>query len=280
MIIGAHFSIAKGFLGALKDAVNTGANTAQIFSKNPMAAKYRLVHEDEAKEISEWNDREKIKKIFIHASYLINASRPMDEKDFAFRSLFEDIKNIDALGGEGVILHMGKSVDIGEAKAEETFIKNIRNLAEKTKDLRAKIIIENTAGAGTELGFHFEDIGRILKKIGFSDKVKMCLDTAHSFGAGYDWRNEEETKKNLKKLDELIGIENIACVHLNDSKKILDSRADRHADIGEGEIGEAGLRNFVKTILKMKDDVPFILETPGEKVSYEEQIKKVKGWAL
>ena len=279
--VGAHFSIAKGYKSAFSDAVSVGASAAQIFSKNPMAARFRKVTKEESKEVKDFNAKNHIDYTVIHASYLLNFARPLEEDSFPIKSLIEDLHNADMLGADGVILHSGKSLTMEKSEAEDNFVTNIKTVLEKTANLKAKIIIENTAGQGTETGFLLADMERVFKKLDKDKRVKFCFDTAHAYGAGYDLKNAKSAEKIAKEIDNTLGIKNIACIHLNDSKKELGSRVDRHEDIGHGAIGEAGLKSFIKAIFKENAKaIPLILETPQGFESYEDQIKKVKRWEI
>ncbi|MCR4284398.1 MAG: deoxyribonuclease IV [Parcubacteria group bacterium] len=279
--VGAHFSIAKGYKTAFSDAVSVGASAIQIFSKNPMAAKFRKVTEKESEEVKEFKSKNNIKYAVIHASYLLNFARPLEENSFPMKSLAEDLCNADKLGAEGVVLHSGKSLTMDKGEAEDNFVANIKIVLEKTAGLKAKIIIENTASQGTEMGFLLPDLERVFKKLGKDKRVKFCFDTAHAYGAGYDLWNTKSAEKVAEEIDKTIGIKNIACIHLNDSKKELGSRVDRHEDIGHGTIGKEGLKSFIKAIFKKSDKpVPLILETPQDFESYLDQIKKVKNWVI
>lgn len=277
--IGAHFSIAGGFKQAFEEAVSIGASAMQVFSKAPVFFKLREVTSEETKEVKNLKNRKRIKYAVIHSSYLLNFAHPPNENHFARKSLAEDLENAEKLGADGAVLHLGKSLKMDAGEAEDNFVENIRLILDKTNGLKSKLILENTAGQGTEMGFRLDDLARIYKKLGGHKRVKFCFDTAHAFGAGYDMRDEKAVKKTVKEIDKQLGIKNIACIHLNDSKKELGSRVDRHQDIGYGTISEAGLRLFVKEILEKSGRIiPLILETPQGFDSYEKQIKKVRKW--
>lgn len=279
--IGAHFSIAKGYKNTFSDAVSVGASVVQLFSKNPMSARFRKVTEEESQEVNDFKARNSIKYAVIHASYLLNFARPFEEDSFPIKSLVEDLYNADMLGAGGVILHSGKSLTMDKGEAEDNFVTNIKTVLNKTVGLRAKIIIENTAGQGTETGFLLADLERVFKKLDNNKRVKFCFDTAHAYGAGYDLHNAKSAEKVVEEIDKTIGIKNIACIHLNDSKKDLGSRVDRHEDIGRGTIGDEGLKSFVKALFtRAGGAIPLILETPQGFDTYKDQIKKVKGWIV
>lgn len=277
--IGAHFSVAKGFLSAFEEAVLIGASAMQIFAKSPMQAKFRLVESGEAEAVRNFPQRKEIKSLVIHASYLLNFAKPVSPDGFQIKSLAEDVLNAEALGGDGAIIHLGKSVGMEKREAIKNYVENIKKVVEKTGGSKAAIILENTAGQGSEFGFLFEELGEIYKAVGEKKRVKVCIDTAHAFGVGYDWRGLKKCKEALAILDKNIGIRNITCVHFNDSKKPLGSRVDRHEDIGHGAIGIEGLKNFVSELRNLGgESIPLVLETPEAFNKYEEQIEAVKSW--
>jgi deoxyribonuclease-4 len=274
--IGAHYSIKDGYLSAFKLALIDGADALQIFAKSPASAKLRAVTKEEAKEVSELEGRDKIKSLVIHGSYLINlAQKELGADSYQIKSLAEDMRNAEALGGDGAIVHMGKALGQDNELAINNFVKNIHTLLKATEGVTAKIMIENTAGQGTEMGHDIKELGEIYKQIGNTKRVKICLDTAHAFGAGYDIA--KDTEAVVAEIDKLIGVKNIGCIHLNDSKKPLNSRVDRHADIGAGEIGSNGLVEFAKALEKAGGEhIPLILEVPQESADYKSQIEKLR----
>ena len=274
--IGAHYSIKDGYIGAFKIALEDGADALQIFAKSPASAKLRSVTKDEAEEVSSWSERKKIRSLIIHGSYLINlAEKELGADSYQIKSLAEDMRNAEALGGDGAIVHMGKSLGKPTEQAIDNFVKNIHTLLKETDGVNAKIIIENTAGQGTEMGHDLKELALIYKKIADKKRVKICIDTAHAFGAGYDVSKKPEDV--ILEIDSLVGIANIACIHLNDSKKILNSHVDRHADLDAGEIGLKGLSAFAKELSRAGgEDIPLILEVPQETAYYKSQIKKLR----
>ncbi len=275
--VGAHFPVAKGFLGAFEEAVSIGAEAMQIFAKSPMQARLKSVTKEDAEAVKNFPDRNKIKSLVVHASYLLNFAKPISPDGYEIKSLTEDVFNAEALGGDGVIIHMGKSVGMDKNEAIKNYVENIKKVIKETNGSRASIILENTAGQGSEFGFLFEEFGQIYRAIDDNKRVKICLDTAHSFAAGYDWRDKGLAEKALLDLDKNIGIKNVACVHFNDSKKPLGSRVDRHEDIGCGTIGLVGLKTFINELADCGgENIPLILETPQGHFSYEEQILAVK----
>lgn len=271
-------SISKGLSGAFIDCVKIGGTAMQIFAKSPMRSALKKFNKEEISKLNKTKEKNNIKFSVIHASYLLNFSKKLKKNSYEINSLVEDIENSELMGGNGVVVHMGKSLDMNTNEAIENFVNNINIVIERTKTASSKIILENTAGQGTELGYKLDELGKIFKKIG-SKKVGVCIDTAHAFGAGYNLANEDGVLGFIKEIEENIEIKNISCIHFNDSKKPVGSKVDRHQDIGEGEIGIEGLKIFYKELSKKSNHkIPFILETTEEYLSYENQLKIIKSW--
>ena len=272
-------SVGSGYLEAFRMAVSIGADALQIFAKSPMQAKLRSITGEESKSVKDFESRNKVRSLVVHASYLLNFSKSVSVDSHEIKSLVEDVFNSEALGGVGAVVHLGKGLSLSKKEAIANYADNIKMVIEKTDGLNSDVILENTAGQGTEIGFRLDELGDIYKKIGNKKRVKFCLDTAHMFGAGYDLRDSKAVKNSLDEIDKFIGIENIACIHFNDAKKPLASRVDRHEDLGRGQIGEDGLRSFVMELRRLGgENIPLILETPEGFDSYEKQIKKIKSW--
>ena len=274
--IGAHYSIAKGFAGAFSAAHKDGATALQIFAKSPMQAKYRSVHPDEAAEVSALPFRASLGCTVIHASYLINLAKPEAADSFSIRSVVEDLQSSDALHAQGVVLHMGKSLERKLSDAEDTYEKNIRAVIAHSKDSLSPLLLENTAGQGTEMGWNLDSYVAFLKRFKDTPRVKSCIDTAHLFAAGENI--EKDPKGVAHKLIDLLGTHTVVAVHLNDSKKECGSRVDRHEDIGYGAIGEKSLATFVRELHTLDPHIAFILETPQTSSTYREQIETVTRW--
>lgn len=278
--LGAHMSVSKGYAAAFEEALAIGGSALQIFAKSPMQSRLRAVTDEEAAAIAAVPGRKEILSAIIHASYLLNFAKPMEADNYQIKSLAEDIVNSHQIGGEGAVVHMGKTLEMDPSEAEANYVKNIEIALEQTKQVKTKVILENTAGQGSEMGYRIPDYGRIFKKLHRNNKKRVgsCIDTAHLFGGGYDLSSDAGVSECLKELHEHVGIENITCIHFNDSKKPVGSRVDRHQDIGRGMIGDPGLKLLAQKLLKEHPDLPLILETPEEFDPYAEQIKKIKSW--
>jgi deoxyribonuclease IV len=276
LYVGAHASIAMGYEASMKSIDVIGGNAVQVFLKNPRGRVGKLFDLDEARSAKNYL-RENEMFLVGHCSYLLNFAK--DPKDFpwAVESLVDDMIRTSEIGGVGVVLHIGKYLDLEKEVAFENIKKSVSEVLYKTPD-DVKVIFENTAGQGTEVGFKFEELGRIYDLFSVDEKrrIGFCLDTCHSHAAGYDLSSSDGVRVWIDEFEKYIGWGKVVCIHLNDAQKEAGSRVDRHADLLEGTIGEEGFRSVVKFAYAMK--VPLILETPAKSSSYEEQIKLVKSW--
>lgn len=276
MNFGAHFSIKDGIVGAAKEAAEYGATTFQIFSRNPRGRSSKKITSEEIAKAEEIRKQNGIKTFYVHTPYYTNLASPKQSTwGMSIGSIVADLKIADEIGSGFFVMHighhMGKGIDFGIKRV----ISGLQSIAEKDKS-KTKILLEITAGQGTEVGNTFEEIGNIIGGAKLPDhKIGMVFDTAHAFGAGYDLRTPEAVDKTMKELNEEIGFDKLQLIHCNDSAVPLGSHKDRHEHIGKGEIGDEGFLALVNyPALKDKD---FIVETkePGRK----EDIAKLKKMA-
>ena len=259
VLLGAHISIAGGVDKALLRGSKIGCSTIQIFTKNNNRWKANPLLKDNIKRFIALSEKTKINRIFAHTSYLINLSSPnktMFRK--SYKSFFEEIERCEILQIPYIVVHpgstLGKSLEAGIDTISEAFNKI---LSEK-KDTDVMICIETTAGQGSSIGFRFEHIAEILEKT--DNRIGVCIDTCHIFAAGYDFRDKKSYNKTFKKFNEIIGFKNLKVIHINDSKRELGSRIDRHEHIGEGYIGIKAFELLMNDA-KLRG-IPKILETP------------------
>ena len=238
----------------------------------------RAITDEEKAAVASAPHRDSIQSIVIHASYLLNFAKILSKERYEMKSLVEDITNSEQLGGDGAVLHMGKMLKELPEVAEKLFIEHIKEAVEKTDGMKSAVILENTAGQGTEMGWQLTDYGRIFHALKKEKRVRCCIDTAHLMGAGYNLHEASGVEKTIKELEEHVGFSHIACIHFNDSKKEAGTRVDRHQDIGHGTIGLEGLRLFATEVFKRGPTIPLILETPEEHIPYSEQINIVRSW--
>lgn len=274
LCVGAHASISMGLDKALQSISAMGGNSVQIFLKSPRSRHSKPLDEDNAKLAKKFLEEN---NMFLvgHCSYLLNFAKDYEKDPWPVDSLIDDMARIEICGGVGVVLHIGKYLDMDKGVALSNIKKAVSYIILKTN---TKVIFENTAGQGTEIGFRFEELKEIYDMFSDDEKERIgfCLDTCHSFAAGYDLSNGEGIKEWFETFDSLIGWNKVICIHFNDAKRECGSRVDRHQDIGKGFIGESGLKQVAQ--LAKNTNKPLILETTSEFMTYKEQIDMIKAW--
>lgn len=263
-LIGAHLSIAKGLHHALYEAKAYGCTALQIFTKNASTWKERTLDQDEIDRFDQARKKTGIIEIASHTSYLINLATPEKSKHvLSCNALVNELTRSSVLDIPYIVLHPGSHMGKGENKGISKIADSINEIFAQTHSINTRLLLETTAGQGFGLGHSFEQLASIMDKIENQDRIGICLDTSHIFAAGYDIRTEEPYLETIKAFDGIIGLKNLFVIHLNDSKKKLGSRVDRHEHIGEGYIGI----NLFKLLMNDKRfrDVPKIIETPKNK---------------
>jgi deoxyribonuclease IV len=262
-MFGSHLSIAGGLHNALLEAERLGFDIVQIFTKNQQQWRVPPLPEEQIRLWKENARRLKFKKTVSHASYLINLASPDDLLWQKSVDLFiEEISRCALLGIPYLVIHPGAHMGAGE----EVGLKRVAaalDVAHATANVEGvTTCLEITAGQGSSVGHRLEHLAGIIDRAKCGKRLGVCLDTAHLFAAGYDFRGRKYAAFR-KEVDRLLGIRRVKVLHLNDSKKDLGSRVDRHDHIGHGKIGLEGFRPFVRD--KAFASIPKILETPKEK---------------
>jgi deoxyribonuclease-4 len=262
MRIGFHISIAGGFRQVVQRARDRQCETIQLFLRNPRGWKYKPLDQDDVVIFKQEVQRERISPVFVHMPYLPNLASP-DKRLFerSVDSMIEDLKRSEKIGAQFLIMHVGSSKNKKEGMRR--MIRGINRALARVKN-KVKLILENTAGSGNELGYTFKQIKEIIAGTDQEKRMGMVFDTAHGFEAGYDMRTKEGVNKTIEECDRLLGLDRLYLIHLNDSRTKLGSRKDRHWHIGKGEIGDG-----MKYILNHPalQEKPFIMETPRTSVN-------------
>lgn len=268
-LMGAHTSTAGGVSKAVDLAEKLNFSAMQIFSKNNNRWLAKQLGETEIESFRRRLAESKIGFVVVHDSYLINLCSSNEDLLFKSREAFiDELLRCELLGIPYLNFHPGAHGGMGEDKGLKLIAESLNTVHQKTKDYKVSSMLEVTAGQGTSLGYSFEQIRKIIDLVDDKKRMSVCIDTAHIFAAGYDIRTPEEYKKVMKEFDDIIGLNLLKCFHINDSKKELGSRVDRHAHIGEGFIGKKGFTNIMND--KRLADVPKILETPKGKEQLED----------
>ena len=261
MRLGAHMSIAGGVDKAIDRAESVGCEAVQIFTKNNNQWKARPIPAEQAERFQARLEETGIGPVVAHDSYLINLASSDDalwEKSTeAFRV---ELERCETLGIPYLVAHPGSHTGAGEDVGLRRVADALNRLHDELPGYRVRTLLETTAGQGTALGATFEQLARITADLRAPERVGYCFDTCHVFAAGYDLRTPDTYAETMATFDAVLGLANLCAVHLNDSKRGLGSRVDRHAHIGEGEIGLAGFRNLVND--DRLRDLPGLLETP------------------
>lgn len=261
-MFGSHLSIAGGMHNAILKAEGFGMETVQVFTKNQQQWKCKPLEESAIAEWKRHSFRVGYGQTVSHDSYLINLASPDSKLWGASIDLFvEEMTRCELLGIPWLVTHPGAHVGEGEEKGLKRVAKALDEVHARMKGAKTVTCLEITAGQGTCLGCKLEHLAEIIDQVKAPERLAVCLDTAHLFAAGYDFRGRKYDSF-MKEVDKVVGRERVKVLHLNDSKKELGSRVDRHDHIGRGHIGIEGFAGWVRD--RAFKDVPKILETPKE----------------
>jgi deoxyribonuclease IV len=260
MLIGAHLSPAGGPANAVARGVERGCDAIQIFNQNPRAWKPTVYSDEQVAAFREAMDNSRVDALLIHAVYLLNpASDTKEFRDKTRTSLIASLRAGDALGAHAVVLHPGSAKAGKVGPAIKRAGKVIAQALSESE--HCPLHLENTAGAGGTLGRSFEELADLIHAAGGSKRLGLCLDSCHLFASGFDIRTEEGLTQVLDDCFEIVGKGRLGSLHLNDSQEPLGSNRDRHADVGEGELGNRGCAVFLSE--PRFQDLPLVLETHG-----------------
>lgn len=269
--IGAHVSIAKGFKKAAQISVDIGANTFQFFSRNPRGGNAKEFNEKDMAAFHDIREKNNFGKLLAHAPYTMNlAAANEDTYEFAKMVIKEDVKRMDSIGVEYICFHPGSHVGSGVEEGTRKIIEGLNQAI--TGDENITVLLETMSGKGTEIGRSFEELKAIIDGVEHNERIGVCMDTCHIFSAGYDIVNDLDGV--LDEFDRIIGLDRLKTIHLNDSMMPFGKNKDRHAGIGEGEIGMKALLEVVNHP-KLRE-IPFFLETPYDDEGHGREIAMLK----
>jgi deoxyribonuclease-4 len=261
MLIGAHVSQSGGLVKAVTRGVERGAQAIQIFNQSPRMWRPTQYSEDDYAEFREALGKSAIKSVLIHAVYLLNcASEDREIREKSLQSLTQSLRVGDGIGAAGVVLHAG-SAKRGEVPEAITRAGKVIREALKASE-RCELHLEDTAGAGGTLGRSFEELAALLDAAGGDDRLGICLDSCHLYASGYDISTADGLREALGQCDRAVGLKRLRSLHMNDSMTPLGSNRDRHALLGQGELGERGCAVFLSE--PKFDRLPCVLETGEE----------------
>ena len=261
MILGAHESIAGGLEKALYRGRDATCDTIQIFNKSNARWQARPLTETDIDRFLTAIDETGVSVACAHASYLINLASPDPALLTKSRdALTIELERCTRLGIAHLVIHPGAHVGSGEEAGLHRISESINAVLESSPDNTCCVCLETTAGQGSTLGHTFEHLAAIIGGVKNDDMVSICLDTCHVFAAGYDLATREGHEQTMRTLEQVVGLDRLAVIHLNDSKTECGSHKDRHEHIGKGHIGQKGFGFLVND--NRLQDVPMILETP------------------
>ncbi len=261
MLLGVQVSTQGKIYEALERAYQLGCNTMQIFSRNPQRWRDSPLAPEDIAEFNRRQEKLKIRPLFIHIPYLINLASPNPRLyNASIDAYIEDILEADTLRADYIVTHMGSHKETSERSGLKRLIQALNAILDSTKAVKVGILLENTAGSGSWLGYKFSHQKEVIQGLNNRERVGLCLDTAHAYLAGYDIATKEGLGKMLDEIDKLVGVSFLKLIHLNDAKDKLNTHRDRHEHIGKGFIGLEGMRRIINH--PELRNVPFILETP------------------
>ncbi len=265
--IGCHLSSSKGFAAMGRQALELGADTFQFFTRNPRGSKAKELDPADAAALVELLAEHRFAPIIAHAPYTLNLCGA-EEKNRAFArdTMSDDLRRLEFVPGQYYNFHPGSHVGQGMETGITQIAEGLNAIL--TPELHTTVLLETMAGKGSEVGGRFEELRAILDRVELSEKMGICLDTCHVSDGGYDIIHDLDGV--LTEFDRRIGLNRLKAIHLNDSKNPPGSRKDRHACIGEGEIGLEALTQIVRH--PALRDLPFCLETPNELPGYQREI--------
>lgn len=273
LLIGGHISAAGGVQLSPERAAKFSFRTFQIFSKNQMQWKAKPLSDEDAKKFREEVKARKMTGIMIHASYLLNMATPKPElKSKVLDAFAEELRRADILGIDYLTFHPGSANGTTEQDALKNIAENLNELIDRKQE--CTILLETSAGQGKTVGHTFEQLAEIMDQVDYKDRVGICFDTCHVFAAGYDIKSTNGYGETMDNFKSLIGLEKLKGFHLNDSKKAINSRVDRHEQIGDGLLGLDGISNFVND--KRLRGKSMIMETPLGEAGYGKDLQNLE----
>lgn len=277
--IGAHTSAAGGVHRAAEQAAEIGCNALQVFTRSPRMWRGTAPSRDSIDRLGEIRRQHDLHPLAVHGSYLTNlAAADLSILEKSIRSFQLELGNARAIGADYLIIHPGSARGQSRARAVDGFAEALAVAQQEFEWGRLRLLLENTAGGGATLGRSFSELAALRAAVSARCEAPLgfCIDTAHCFEAGYDVSSEQGLRDTIREMKEYLGLEHVHVLHANDSKTALGSNSDRHASIGEGQIGSDAFARMLRHPQLRKK--PFILETPLIDESHRENVRRL--WCL
>ncbi|WP_314621091.1 deoxyribonuclease IV [uncultured Selenomonas sp.] len=269
--IGCHLSSAGGFLAMGKTAVKLDADVFAFFTRNPRGGRAKPLDSDDVRAFSSYREEHGIGTLVAHAPYTMNACAAKEGlRAFAREAMADDLARLENIPNTLYNFHPGSHVQQGTEKGIELIAELLNEVLSPSQ--KTLVLLETMAGKGTEIGRSFEELAAIIDRVNCKEKLGVCLDTCHIWDAGYDIVDDLDGV--LDKFDRVIGLSHLHAIHLNDSLNVRAARKDRHARIGEGELGLQALTRVIRHP-KLRH-LPFILETPNDDAGYAREIAMLR----
>ena len=269
--IGCHLSSSDGFLAMGKTALTIEADVFQFFTRNPRGSRAKAIDPADAAALMKLMEEKEFPCILAHAPYTLNPCSATEKtREFARMTMKDDLERMEYTPGQYYNFHPGSHTGQGSDKGVRLITDLLNELLKPEQT--TTVLLETMSGKGTEVGRNFEELAAIIQGVELKDKIGVCLDTCHIWDGGYDIVNDLDGV--LQKFDDVVGLERLKTIHLNDSLNVQSSHKDRHAAIGQGEIGlEAMVRIINHPALR---NLPFFLETPNDLEGYHREINLLR----
>jgi len=278
LLLGAHMPTSGGLGNAIRNGKTIGCTAVQVFTSSPQQWKSKPVSDEMAADFRSACSDTGITQVVSHDSYLINLCAPDPEKRIqSIEGIKGEMERCHKYGIAYVVSHMGAHVGQGEEAGLAAVVESTRQVLDETPE-SVTICMETTAGQGTSLMAKFEQLELIIEQLKGHRRLSICLDTCHIFVAGYDIRTEEAFLNTFAEFERILGFDRLKVVHCNDSKKGLGTKVDRHANIGQGEIGATAFQLLVND--KRFERIPILIETPTENEGHEKDILLLKSFCV
>lgn len=261
ILLGAHMSIAGGVPTAIERGMRIGCTTMQMFVKNNNQWKGKPLTDEDVSTYKKLLRKSRIHPVVVHDTYLINLCAV--DKEILKKSrdaLKDELDRCETLGVQYLNFHPGAHLGAGEEEGIKRIAESLNIIHERTPGYGVRSVIEATAGQGTAIGYRFEHLRKIIDLVEERERMAVCIDTCHVFAAGYDLSTERGYEETFREFDAVVGLDRLVAFHVNDSKRELGSRVDRHEHIGKGKIGTQGF-SFLMNDARFRN-IPKILETP------------------
>jgi deoxyribonuclease-4 len=273
--IGAHVPITGGLCNAPGNGVAIGAEAIQVFTRNQMQWRCKPLGDDECGAFREALTKSGIRVALSHGSYLVNLASPVEDFLTKSRDTFlAEMGRCHLLGIPYLVFHPGAHMGRGETVGLAALAESLDWLLERTEGLDVMPLLEVTAGQGSSLGHRFEHLAEVFERVRDPERLGVCLDTCHMYAAGHDIATPEGYERTMKAFQRIVGLRKLKAVHLNDSKKGLGSRVDRHARAGEGLLGLESFRRIVND--RRFRGIPLVVETPGPLAEWKKEIGRIR----